>query len=94
VVVNDFNVFGSMTGPAKADSPLVIDPDAVLPLSVAPQALQSIAGRHTQVIEAGGDLELPQLATGHDGDALEAPDALSLCEGFGVGTPKRSDHAR
>jgi hypothetical protein len=80
VVIDNLDVFGSMSGPAKADSPLVIDPDAVLPFSVAPQALESIAGRHTQVIEAGGD-------------AFEALDVLSLCEGFGVGTPKRSDHA-
>jgi hypothetical protein len=58
----------------------------------APQSLQSIAGRNAQVIEARRDLQLAQLAASHDRDTLKAPDALSAREGFGVGTPKRSDH--
>jgi hypothetical protein len=94
MVVNDLNILGVVTGPAKADSPLIVDPDAVLPASVAPQGLQSIAGRDSQVVEAAGDLELAQFAASHDCDALKAPDAFSTREGFGVGTPKRSDHAR
>lgn len=47
---------------------------------------------HAQVIEAGGDFALAQLAASHDRDTLKTPDALSAREGFGVGTPKRSNH--
>jgi hypothetical protein len=92
VVINDLHILSALSAPAEADSPLIIDPDAVLPLPVTPQDLQPIAGRNAQVIEAGGDLKLAQLATSHDRDTLKVPDALSAREGFGVGTPKRTDH--
>jgi hypothetical protein len=94
MVINDLHTLSAMTGPAEADPPLIIDPDAVLSFSVATQSLQPIAGRNPQVIEAGGDLELAQLAASHDRDTLKAPDALSAREGFGVGTPKRTDHGQ
>ena len=44
MVVDDFNVIGIAITPAEADSPLVIYSDAVLPLSVACQTFQTIAG--------------------------------------------------
>ena len=94
MVINDLHILSVMAGPSEADSPLIIDPDAVLPLPVAPQSLQSIAGRNAQVIEAGGDFELTQLATSHNRDTFKAPDAFATREGFGVGTPKSSDHER
>src|SRR5688572_854950 len=92
MVINDLHILSVMAGPSEADAPLIIDPDAVLPQTVAPQSLQSIAGRNAQVIEARRDLQLAQLAASHDRDTLKAPDARSAREGFGVGTPKRSDH--
>jgi hypothetical protein len=44
VVVDDFHVLSSHVGPAEADAPLIVDADAVLPGSVAPQRLQPVAG--------------------------------------------------
>jgi hypothetical protein len=35
VVVGDLDVFGSSGAPAKADAPLLVHPDAVLPGSVS-----------------------------------------------------------
>jgi len=45
VVVDDFDVLGVAALPAEADAVLVVDADAVLPLAVARQFLQSVAGR-------------------------------------------------
>jgi hypothetical protein len=50
VVVDDLNVLGTRSRPSEADSPLLIDSDAVLALSVASELLQSISGRHSKVI--------------------------------------------
>lgn len=61
MVIHDFDDLSSATRPPKADSPLVIDADAVLALAVAPEGFQSIARRDPQVIEAASDLELPKL---------------------------------
>jgi hypothetical protein len=93
MVVHDFDVLGRANRPPKADTQLVIDPDAVLTLPVAPQGLQSVPRRDSQVIEAGGDLELAQLASSYRRAALEAPDALASCESFAIGASERTDHA-
>jgi hypothetical protein len=51
VIVRDLNVEGVASGPAEADSPLVVDPNAVLPLSISPQPLQSVPRGHPEVID-------------------------------------------
>jgi hypothetical protein len=39
MVINDLDVFGTCCGPAEADTPLVVDPDAVLALPIATNRL-------------------------------------------------------
>ena len=46
VLFGDFDVLGMSGTPSKADSILIIDPDAVLSFPVASQSLQLIAGRN------------------------------------------------
>src|SRR3546814_5121700 len=70
VVVHDFYVFGVRAIPAKADPELVVDPDAVLALAIAPQGFQTIARRHPQIIQATGPVELFQLASANRGGAV------------------------
>jgi hypothetical protein len=62
VAINDLNVVRTTITPAKADPPLLIDADAVLSLSVARQAFQSIAGRSFEVMEVASIMNLHQLA--------------------------------
>jgi hypothetical protein len=45
VIVHDFNIPSIVIGPPKANPPLVIDPDAHLAGTIAPENLQSIPGR-------------------------------------------------
>jgi len=52
MIVYDFNVMRVAVAPAKADAPLVVDPDAVLPLAVAGKRLEPVARWSTQVVEA------------------------------------------
>jgi hypothetical protein len=63
VIIDDFDVERTGLRPAKADSPLIVDPDAVLTGSSAFQGFESIARWYFQIVQAGGDLELPQLAS-------------------------------
>lgn len=48
--------------PNEADTPLVVDPDAVLANPVALQRFQAVARRRTQVSQFGGSVEHQQLA--------------------------------
>jgi hypothetical protein len=52
VVIGDLDLEGVATGPSKADSPLIVDPDAVLPFSVALQPLQSVPWGYLEVVYA------------------------------------------
>jgi hypothetical protein len=92
MVVNDLDVLGARGRPTKANAPLIVDANAVLPVPVAFESLQPIAGRDAQILEATGDFQLSQLAACDRGNAFESPDSISAGEGLRVGAPKRSNH--
>src|SRR3546814_17992820 len=64
VVIDDLHVVRIAAAPAEADTPLVVDPDAVLSLAIAFEQLQPVCGRNPQVIERSGGVEHAQLAPG------------------------------
>jgi hypothetical protein len=45
MVIYDFNFVGVFACPAKAETPLIVDADAVLAASTAFKCLQAVAGR-------------------------------------------------
>ena len=51
MVVDKLHLVGIAVSPDKAQSPLVVDADAVLALPVAYQRLQSIAGRYPKIVQ-------------------------------------------
>jgi hypothetical protein len=55
MVIHDLDILRSSgpTRPAEANSPLIVDANAVLAGSIAPQRFQAIASQRSQVIEAG-----------------------------------------
>ena len=64
MIVNNFNIFRSLFGPAKTNSELVIDTNTPLALSVAAKRLKTISRRNTHIIQALRQIELNQLAQG------------------------------
>src|SRR5215813_6356896 len=63
VVVRDFNVEGVSASPYEADPPLIVDPDAVLTLSISPQGLEPVSGRHPEVRERSCPVEEQELSS-------------------------------
>ena len=61
VIVDNFYIVRVRTPPSKADAPLVVDANAVEPLSGAPQRLQPIAGRHDQILECLCSMQVQEL---------------------------------
>jgi len=57
VVVHDLDILRVTVDPAEADPPLVVDPDAVLPCSVAAEPLEPVPRGHPQVLEAHSGIE-------------------------------------
>src|SRR5207248_1858333 len=62
MIVDDFDVPRAVVSPSKADSPLIVDPDAVLPTPITAEFLQPVTGRHTQVIQILRAVEHLQLS--------------------------------
>ena len=60
MVVNYFNIISIIVEPAKAKSPLIINPDAVLTFSVAFKQFQMVAGRRSKVIQVFGLMQIHQ----------------------------------
>src|SRR6476660_2656467 len=54
VVVDDPNVPSGARSPFEAYPPLIIDADAVLPVTVAEQRFEAVAGRDSQVVGSLG----------------------------------------
>jgi hypothetical protein len=62
VIVYDLDLVSVTLAPTKANSPLVVDADAVLALSVACQFLQSIARKTGEVFERFSAIQLVQFS--------------------------------
>jgi len=68
VVINNFDLFRTGSGPAEANPELPVDSNAVLTLPVTMQRLQHIAGRYFKIIQLACSLKLPNFP---QGNALE-----------------------
>src|SRR5674476_812211 len=77
VVVHDLDVGGSGVGPDEADPPLLVDADAVLSGPVSAECFQSVAGRHSEVVQRFGGIQHHQLPQGCSFDTwVDALDSL------------------
>jgi hypothetical protein len=94
VVVHDLDVVGAVRRPPEADPPLVVDPDAVLPVAVTPQRFEAVARRDAQGRQYGGGVDLQQLASRDPLDVPEPADGPALEQGLGVGAGEGADHGR
>ena len=93
VVIDDLDIFRGVFRPTKADAPLVVDADAVLPLPVVPKRFKPVGRGNAKVVEpvGGGDqvefpFRNPLNVLGQATGKLSTPDLLR----FGVA--KVPDH--
>ena len=92
MVVHDFQFgwAGTSIRPLEADPPLIVDPDAPLPLAPALEGLQAIAGSR-RIAQACGRVELVELARGGAGEAREGRDPATPMECVGPSVPEADD---
>lgn len=93
VVVHDLHVGGIPFTPLEADSPLIVDPDAVLASAITPESFQPVAGWHTQIEKTLGVVQHSQLSPRCLLDIpAKSPDHFPSPDTFGVSVPEGSDH--
>jgi len=57
MIIDDFNIEGIPVMPFKADSPLLVNSNRILPLSFASEGMELIAWIQHQGIKAGGCMQ-------------------------------------
>jgi len=84
VIIDNFNVVGVTVAPDETQPPLIVDPNAVLPFSIAVQSFKTIGGWRSQVSEFGCAVHLPQLAPDHVLHRLKSTARLSAMQSLSI----------
>ncbi len=93
MVIDNLDLERVRSLPSKADPPLLVDSNAVLPGAIAFQRFQAIARRHAQVIEAPGLIQQQELAPSHAlNPGRESPRRLILEQALGLHAGEASYH--
>jgi hypothetical protein len=92
VIIGDFDFIRSISLPEKTNSPLIVDPDTVLPDSIRFQHFQQVSRWGTQVLEIRRIIEHGQFPLSRFPEAGEFLDHLSGKELLRLFVPKTSDH--
>jgi hypothetical protein len=71
VIVDDFDIVAMALTPDKTDSPLIIDPNRVLPFPIASQCFQLISWRRSQNAQLRRSVNLEQFPQGDPFDGTE-----------------------
>jgi hypothetical protein len=95
MIIHDFDLFRVTLPPYKADSPLVIDPQAMLSLAIPFQGFQPVGRGKTQILQVNSGVECVQ---SHERSLLnvvwEVPHELA-CEDFlRISIAKRANHSQ
>ena len=86
MVVGYFNVIGVSAFPAKADSPLIVNPYTILTPAIAFQGLETVARGDPEVLKAPGPVKVQKLSP-RDPFYLAKPRHVQIieqCLGFGI----------
>jgi hypothetical protein len=78
MIIDNLNLMRPIGAPHKADAPLVVDADRMLPAPIAAQRLQPTAWGHSQIIERMRRIEPHEAPAGLPLDGGKAPDWLIL----------------
>jgi hypothetical protein len=92
VVICDLDFICIALPPDKADSPLIVDANTVLTLTVAVERLQPIAGRRREVAEFRSSIQLPQFPLSDPLDGPKSLNPLPAVELCSFLRAKRADH--
>jgi hypothetical protein len=93
MVINDLDVISFAISPAKADPPLIVDPNAVLTPTVAVQFFESVAGRHFEIVEPLCGIDGQELSSGAPLDLQgQVPNSVASEDGCGALVGEALDH--
>jgi hypothetical protein len=93
VVVHNLDVKRIGFDPSKTNSPLIVDPNAVLPQPIAGESLKAIPGNGPKIGERRRCMNLIQLSLNHSGNRLVLPAEFASEDLLGLFIPKGPNHS-
>lgn len=81
VVIDDLDVFGPFIGPQKAQTPLIVDPNAVLPGAITAKRFQPVPRRDSHEFQRCRSVQLHELAPRDGFDIRKALDSKPGMQG-------------
>lgn len=92
MVVDQLDILCTTVLPHEADPPLVVDPDAVLPLAVTLELLETVTRWDSEIFDVRRSVEQLQLSECLAlKDLVEGLDVLLAPDALGVLVPERPD---
>ena len=92
MVINNLHIVDVPVAPNKADAPLIVDANTVLPFSVAFKRFQVISRGRSKVTKLRSNVQLPEFPLYHPLDSPKPPDTLPRMKLFRIFRPERLDH--
>jgi hypothetical protein len=92
MIIDDFDVLGAGISPSETHPELIVDPDAVLSLSIAFKGFQTIPGWNAKVIQPSRNLQLTKLAAGYRGNIGKTLYRIAFAKGLSIRTPEGFYH--
>jgi len=92
MIINDLNAFGRTVSPDEADSPLIVNADAVLHFSIAAWSLKMVTRRYPQVFQFPRAVQVQELSPGHPFNGWKTRHILIGEQPCGIGTAERPNH--
>ena len=92
MIINDLYLLRRAFAPQEADTPLIIDPDTMLPLPVAAQSLEPVSGDGCEVLQLFGVIQHAKLAPRHPFDVAEPATPLTVIQPLGLLAAEGSYH--
>lgn len=94
MIVNNLDVFGIITGPAKAETKLVINTQAPLARAITLELLEPVAWRCAQIFNASRKVQLLQLSKRRAFEIGKTRHSADVKKRLSVGTLERSNRHR
>ncbi len=92
MVVCYFNVICVSVFPAKADSPLIVNPYTILPLSPALQSLKTVTWGNSEVLKVPGPMKVQELSPCNPFYGAKSRHVQVIEQLLGFGIMKGPDH--
>ena len=87
-----FHVIGISVFPMKADPPLIVDPDTMLPFAIALQGFEPVARRYSEVLKIPGPVKVQKFSTCCPFDRTKPRHILIIEQRPYFGIAKGPDH--